>query len=116
MNDINRRLKQLEKRRSRTSYKHLRGRHNQLEHAWNRGMGAAVAAVGAVRSRAQNLMNRIRGGAGEIASGISNRAQALIGQAQEVAKTRGYFDMTKDNRYNKMLDMNTILQMLKNIQ
>ncbi len=35
---------------------------------------------------------------------------------EEVAKTRGYFDMTKDNRYYKMLDMNTILQMLKNIQ
>ena len=85
MNDINRRLKQLEKRRSRTSYKHLRGRHDQLQHAWNRGMGAASAAIGAARARAQSLLNNARSGAAEIASGISNRAQALMGQAQGIA-------------------------------
>jgi hypothetical protein len=48
-------------------------------------MGAATAAIGAARTRAQNLMNKIRGGAADVASGISNRAQALIGQAQGIA-------------------------------
>ena len=68
-----------------TRYKHLRGRHNQLEHAWNRGLGAATAAVGAARTRAQSLMNSIRGAAGGALASMSTRAQSLIGQAQGIA-------------------------------
>jgi hypothetical protein len=48
-------------------------------------MGAATAAIGAARTRAQNLMNKIRGGAADVASGITGRAQALIDQAQGIA-------------------------------
>ena len=58
-----------------TRLKHLRGRHNQLDHAWNRGMGRggggadlAPNQMGPMptqdfyRKRKINLMNQMRAG------------------------------------------------------
>ena len=46
MNDINKRLNKLKQRRMMTRYKHLRGRHDQRDHAWNRGMGRGATPAG----------------------------------------------------------------------
>ena len=42
MSNLKFKLKQLLERHDRAKLKHLRGRHNQLDHAWNRGMGGGA--------------------------------------------------------------------------
>lgn len=77
MKDVIKRAEQLKEYKDRVneSFKHLRGRHNQLDHAWNRGMGrgdggAALAPnqMGPIvsedfyRQRKVELMNQQRQG------------------------------------------------------
>ena len=76
-----------------TRLKHLRGRHNQLDHAWNRGMGRGGGGVAPnqmgplptqdfYRKRKINLMNQMR--AGEITQAeMRNELRSLRGITAE---------------------------------
>jgi hypothetical protein len=52
MNNIFDKLEKLAQQRLMTRLKHLRGRHNQLDHAWNRGMGRGDSGGGSGRATA----------------------------------------------------------------
>ena len=67
------RIKTIRKKHTETSHKHLRGRHDQRDHAWNRGMGrggsSAIGGGGSpvitaedYRKQSQSLMNMVREG------------------------------------------------------
>jgi hypothetical protein len=76
MGNLKFKLKQLSERHDRRKLKHLRGRHDQLDHAWNRGTGGGTVSGDEYQAAVKILDQKVADG--EIDQEIADKTRAVL--------------------------------------